>query len=123
MNLRLGLAATVTSLLLGLGVLTAPVASADVLINGVVSHRCVDHSFRVGVWYQSFSGGSRGYRVSVYAPNGSRIFFRHGKAPSSHWRMWDIPMRHTGRYITVYRSGPRAAHPWHTRYRTAAALC
>jgi hypothetical protein len=123
MHLRAVLAATVTSLLLGVGVLTAPVGSADVLIDGLPSHGCVGHSFQPGVWYQSFSGGSRGYRVSVYAPNGNRILFRHGKAPSSHWRRWNILMTHTGRYITVYRSGPRASNPWHARYHTTAARC
>jgi hypothetical protein len=123
MHPRTTLATIVTSLLLGFGVLTAPVASADVLVESTASRGCVGHSFPVGVWYQSFSGGSRGYRVSVYAPNENRICFRHGKAPSSHWLIWHIPMRHTGRYITVYRSGPHASTPWRSRYHTTAERC
>lgn len=58
------------AMLLGLTLVNAPGASADVLISQPESRVCVGRPFTVGVWYQSYSGGPRRYRIDVYAPGG-----------------------------------------------------
>jgi hypothetical protein len=78
-------------------------ARADVLVNQPDSSVRVGNTFRVGVWYQQFSGGSRWYSVAVYNPAGHRILNQHGYAPSAHWRFWKIRVLMTGKYLTVYR--------------------
>jgi hypothetical protein len=86
------------------GVLAATVpASADVLVNQPASSVCVGKTFKVGVWYQQFSGGPRAYRVAVYNPSWRRVLYKHGRAPSSHWKFWRIRASRTGKYHTVYR--------------------
>lgn len=54
------------------------------------------------------------FTISIYDPNGRRVFYRHGLAPT-HWRMWayDPPAKpdSVGDYLVgVYRTayGP---HP------------
>jgi hypothetical protein len=62
-------------------------ASADVLVQAppkVVS--CVE-AMQLGVWYQSFSGGPRWFSVSVYRPDGRRVFYRHGLATTT-WKIF-----------------------------------
>lgn len=77
----------------------------------------------VGVWYQSYSGGSRTYRVDVYAPSGRRVLHERGKAGSDHWRYWRIKARSQGTYKTVYRSGSNVADPWRAVFRTRSRPC
>src|SRR3954447_14347835 len=43
-------------------------ASADVLVNAPRSQVCKGQGFRVGVWYQSFSGGLAGIESACTAP-------------------------------------------------------
>jgi hypothetical protein len=86
------------------GVLSASPAAADVLVNQPAQHVCVGHSFKVGVWYQSYSGGSRKYRVRVFAPNGTKLLDRHGKAHSAHWKYWHIQATSHGTYRTKYNT-------------------
>ncbi len=123
MRSRGAVAAILTSIVLGLGVVLASSASAQVLINAPAPKVCVHHTFRIGVWYQSFSGGSRGYRVAVYGPSGRRIFYRHGQAPSEHWQFWHIDTGISGRFTTVYRSGPEAKPQWRKTFHTDAHPC
>ena len=82
---------------------TAVPASATVLFNQPVARVCIGHTFKVGVWYQSFSGGSRKYRVTVRNPDGTVVLYQTGKAPTSRWRFWHVPAREAGTYRTVYR--------------------
>jgi hypothetical protein len=86
-----------------------------VLVNQPVSSVCVGKSFRVGVFYQRYSGGSRAYRVAVYNPQGRRILYRHGRA-STTWKFWTIHPKLTGVYRTVYSGHWRSPKVW-TKYR------
>lgn len=90
----------------------------DVLINYPARHVCVGHRFTVGVWYQSFSGHSRRYSVSVYNPQRVRILHKTGSAPSSHWRFWKIRPTESGKYHTIYRG--TGAVPYVARFTTRA---
>jgi hypothetical protein len=94
------------ALLTGFGIVIggATTASAVVLVNQPPSRVCVGHTFRVGVWYQQFSGGSRRYRVTVYNPQRQVILHKTGQAPSSHWRFWRVTAAQTGDYHTTYRT-------------------
>lgn len=106
---------TVLAILLG----TVGPARADVLVNQPASSVRVGNTFRVGVWYQQYSGGSRWYSVAVYNPAGHRILNQHGSAPSTHWRFWKIQARTTGKYLTVYR-GITQGKAWVYRVTTHA---
>jgi hypothetical protein len=92
-----------------------PVTPTVVLVNQPPARVCVGQKIKVGVWYQP-SGGSRRYRVDVYNPKGKRVFHRHGRATSAHWRFWYVPATMAGRYRTVYWGHFRNAKDW-TPYR------
>jgi len=89
---------------------------AVLLVNQPVSTVCVSKTFKVGVWYQKFSGGSRAYRVAVYNPAGKRILYRHGRAPSAAWKFWKIHPKLAGKYHTVYSGHWRRPGKW-SKYR------
>jgi hypothetical protein len=111
------------ALTLAATVLPAAPASADVLVSAPHSSVCQDRHFKVGVWYQSYSGEPRTYRVDVYAPSGRRVLHEQGKARADHWRYWRIEARAGGSYKTVYRSGRSVADPWRAVYRTRSRPC
>lgn len=90
----------------------APTAPAVVLINRPVSSLCSGHRFKVGVWYQSFSGGSRAYRVSIWGPRHIRFFYRHGLASAKHWRFWKVKAGRRGRYRIVYAGHRPGSKKW-----------
>lgn len=94
----------------------AAAAPAVVLINQPVSTLCAGQKFRVGVWYQSFSGGSRAYRISIWGPRHIRFFYRHGLASAKHWRFWMVKAGRRGRYRIVY-SGHRPGSKKWTRFQ------
>jgi hypothetical protein len=94
----------------------ARVTPTVVLVNQPPARVCVGQKIQVGVWYQP-SGGSRRYRVDVYNPKGKRIFHRHGRAPSSHWRFWYVRAAMAGRYRVVYWGHFKNPKTW-TPYRT-----
>jgi len=94
----------------------APAVPALVLINRPVNTLCSGHSFKVGVWYQSFSGGSRAYRVSIWGPRHIRFFYRHGLASAKHWRFWKVTAGRRGRYRIVYAGHRPGSKRW-TRFQ------
>ena len=89
-----------------------------VLVNAPARSVCAGHKFKVGVWFQRISGGSRAYRISVSGPRHRRFFYRAGKAPSARWRLWKVLAGRAGKYRTVY-SGHR---PGSTKWTTFLAI-
>jgi hypothetical protein len=75
-----------------------------VLVNQPASRVCVGSRFTVGAWYQSFSGGSRAYRIAVYNPKGWLVFWTKGYASSTAWRLWHISAWRKGNFRTVYHT-------------------
>lgn len=94
-----------------------PQAAQVVLVSQPARSVCTGHKFRIGVWYQQHSGGSRAYRVSVSGPRHRRFFHRAGQAPSGQWRFWRVLAGRSGRYRIVY-SGHRPGSSAWTRYVT-----
>jgi hypothetical protein len=95
---------------------TAGPAKADVLINYVSPSVHVGQSIEVGVWYQSFSGGPRGYWAGVWSyPAHKWIFTRSGDASATGWTSWSVKLPERGEYATVYGT-PR--HPGSGTVRT-----
>jgi hypothetical protein len=93
-------------------------ASPDVvLINQPVRSVCAGRTFKVGVWYQQYSGGSAAYRIAIWGPRRVRFFYRHGIAPSAHWRFWRVKAGRAGRYRIVY-SGHRPGSLTWSRFVT-----
>lgn len=77
--------------------------SEVVLVNQPASKVCVGSRFTVGVWYQSLSGGSRAYRIAVYNPKRSLVFWKSGYATTT-WQFWHIRAWRTGNFRTVYHT-------------------
>jgi hypothetical protein len=94
----------------------APAAPAVVLVNQPLNSVCSGHKFTVGVWYQSLSGGSRAYRISITGPRHRRFFYRHGEASAQNWRYWHVTAGRHGRYRIVY-SGHRPGSSKWSRYQ------
>lgn len=92
--------------------IVAPTAPAVVLVNQPVNSLCSGHRFKVGVWYQSFSGGSRAYRISIWGPRHVRFFYRHGLASARHWRFWKVKAGRRGRYRIVYAGHRPGSEKW-----------
>jgi hypothetical protein len=84
---------------LATGVAAAP-ASADVLVSDPGTHAsgCV----KVGVWYQSFSGGPRNAEIRILSKHKRTRFDRHVKAVASHWKYWSFCPDTSGRYLVRY---------------------
>lgn len=87
-------------------------APAVVLINQPVNTLCSGQKFRVGVWYQSFSGGSRAYRISIWGPRHIRFFYRQGLASAKRWRFWMVKAGRRGRYRIVYSGHRPGSTKW-----------
>ncbi len=102
----------------------AVAAPAVVLVNRPVNSVCTGHKFTVGVWYQSISGGSRAYRISIWGPRHTRFFYRHGLASSKTWRYWHVKAGRTGSYRVVYAGHQPGSAKW-SRYHviTHARRC
>jgi hypothetical protein len=89
----------------------AAAASADVLISMPQQFMGCAQAIRLGVWYQSYSGGPRWYSVSVFRPDGHRVFYRSGLATTT-WRYFgyrpisdpDVPLG-MSTYRVVYGGG------------------
>ncbi len=115
-----------TALALAVVTLAASAAPADamVLVNQPASSVCVGHTFKVGVWYQQYSGGSRAYRVAVYSPSGKRLLYKHGRASSARWRYWKVRATQLGKYHTIYSGHWKHPKRWdHYKVTTKARPC
>ena len=100
----------------------APPASADVLVHVPDSRKCVGKKFKVGVWYQAWSGGPRGVRVRVVGPNGKTVLRKSVRATGD-WRYWPVRAKHRGAYRTIYKQGRHGKPAWKQTFRTRAHRC
>ena len=89
-------------------------APAVVLVNAPARSVCAGHKFKVGVWFQQISGGSRAYRISISGPEHRRFFHRAGSAPSAGWRFWRVLAGRAGKYRTVYSAHRPGSTKWTT---------
>lgn len=122
MNLisRTAVAAIALAAVLGTGAAPIPAASASarpavitsaVLVQYPRPRICLGHHFTVGVWSQSGTA-DRAYRVAVYNPAHQRVLYRHGRAPTSRWKLWRVHATKAGRYHTIYHAdGVRVRYP------------
>jgi hypothetical protein len=99
-------AATIAGVIVLAGVMAltfAGAAKADVLINYDGGKIHLGQFLKLGVWYQSFSGGPRNYWEGVWSvPQRKWIFQHYGKAPSGGWQYWYVKPSKRGEYHTVY---------------------
>ena len=102
-GIRKRIAAAAAAAVIGSVVMPAEPASAVVLVNAPRSAAPVGGHLEIGVWYRTFDGGPRAYRVKVINPAGRAVFFRAGEAPT-HWKIWRIAVHRVGIWRTVYRT-------------------
>jgi hypothetical protein len=79
----------------------ATAAQARVLANAPASRICVGRAIRVGVWYQSYSGGPRWLRIAIHNPRDAVVWRKSGSATTT-WRYFKYHPRRAGFYRTVY---------------------
>lgn len=100
MVLRLALALCALSLLL-----LPAAAMGDVLVNAIrPSTVSCGKAVKLGVWYQSFSGGPRWARISVKNARGKIVWHRNVRATAAHWRYWRYKGKCGARYVAVYKT-------------------
>ena len=93
-------------------------ALADVLVSAPPTRICLGTgSIKVGVWYQTYSGGPRWFRVSIFDARGARVLYWRGNA-IARWRYKAYRPVRVGLYRTVYQT-PGGA----TRFSTRAVIC
>lgn len=96
----------------------APAARADVLIRDPGTRICLTRSIKVGVWYQSYSGGPRTFRIKILDPRGNTVFRKSGRATTT-WRYWRYRPTRLGVYKVVY-SGKGWRAPYNVRVRACS---
>ncbi len=77
-------------------------ASAEVLVNAIkpTTLSC-GAPVKVGVWYQSFSGGPRWARIVIRTSAGRTVWRRSTTARTS-WRYWYVYMLCGRHYVVTY---------------------
>jgi hypothetical protein len=92
-----GFAAVAVALLVG-----SAAAGADVLVSAIEpTTLACGKSVKVGVWYQSSTGGPRSARITIKASRGT-VVWRRNVAATSRWRYWRYKPSCGGRYVVVY---------------------
>jgi hypothetical protein len=87
-----------------------PAAHADVLVNAPPPSVSCASGIKVGVWYQSFSGGPRWARISIRNAAGATVWQRHVSA-RTRWRYWRFHGACGRRYAVIYQT-----HSGRTRF-------
>ena len=102
------------------GLLAAPTAHAEVLVNAI-AHRTIrcGGAVKLGIWYQSSSGGPDWAEVRVIShPSGEIVWERLGiAAPSSHWKIWFYHPACGHRYTVSYTVPNHANRPVRASFR------
>ena len=92
-------------------------ARADVLVNKPRGRVCVGGVIKTGVWYQSYSGGPRWFKVRILNPRDRVVFSARGRA-TTRWRYWKFRPRRPGLFRTVYR-----VPGWRAQFETRVRRC
>jgi hypothetical protein len=85
-------------------------ARADVLVNAPPPSVSCAGGIKVGVWYQSFSGGPRWARIAIRTAAGRTVWHR-SVAAGTRWRYWRFHGRCGRRYAVIYET-----HAGRTRF-------
>jgi len=85
--------------------IAAPLARADVLVAYPGTSVACGDSIKLGVWYQSYSGGPRNARIEVLSAR-KQVLMRKRVTASTTWRYW---------YYT-----PRCGRHYYVRYTVPA---
>jgi hypothetical protein len=78
-------------------------ARADVLVNAPAASVGCRTGIRVGVWYQSYSGGPRWARITIRSASGKTVWHRRVTA-TTRWRYWRFHGTCGRRYSVVYET-------------------
>ena len=92
-------------------------AKADVLVSYPGESRCISRSIKVGVWYQSYSGGARRYTLKIVDPRGTLVLRKSGRA-STTWRYWRYRPQQLGMHKVIY-----SGSGWHAPYEVRVRNC
>jgi hypothetical protein len=83
------------------GLATCPPARADVLVNAPPPSVSCRSGIKVGVWYQSYSGGPRWARITIRSASGKAVW-RRSVTATSRWRYFRFRGTCGRRYSVVY---------------------
>lgn len=91
-------------LLLGL----PAVATADVLVNAPKANEGCGKKIKVGVWYQSSSGGKKWAHIKIVNKNGTVVWHKNVKATGT-WKYWYYKGKCGGHYTVKYTTAKGSA--------------
>jgi hypothetical protein len=91
-------------------------AGADVLVSAIQpTTLACGKAVKVGVWYQSSTGGPRWARITIKASRGTVVWRRNVTAPSR-WRYWRYKPSCGRRYVVFYTTaGGTARFPFRVK--------
>ena len=110
------LAGTVLSLVVAVSVAATSTASADVLVNAVklTTLKC-GAQVKVGIWYQSSSGGRRWARITIRTRSG-RLVWRKSATARTTWRDWYVYTLCGQHYVLTYTTaGGTSSFPFYVK--------
>lgn len=95
---------TCLAVLAGALFLSPAVAAGDVLVNAIEPPTVgCGKPVKLGVWYQSFSGGPRWAHVTIKNARG-KVVWRRNVVATTTWRYWHYTGRCGRRYVAVYQT-------------------
>lgn len=92
-------------------------ARADVLVRYPGESVCSSRVVKVGVWYQSYSGGPRRFRVRIVNPDGEVVLRKSGRATTT-WKYWRYRPQKVGMHKVIY-----SGVDWRAPYKVRVNAC
>jgi hypothetical protein len=90
-------------------------AMGDVLVNSVKSSVACGNSVKLGVWYDSSSGGPRWAHMTVKTSKGVVVWHKNVTAKKT-WRYWHYTGKCGTHYVAIYKTARGTAKfPFHVR--------
>jgi hypothetical protein len=78
-------------------------AAANVLVNAPKASVACGKSVKLGVWYQSFSGGPRWAKITVKNSKGNVVWHKSVTATTP-WQYWYYKGKCASHYVAIYKT-------------------
>lgn len=96
-------------MLLVLGLLAPAAASGDVLVNAIhPSTVACGKSVKLGVWYQSSSGGPKWAHITIETKTGKTVWHKNVVATTT-WQYWHYKGKCGTSYVAIYTTARGSA--------------
>ena len=97
-------------MLLVLGLLAPAAASGDVLVNAIhPSTVACGKSVKLGVWYQSSSGGPKWAHITIETKAGKTVVWHKNVVATTTWQYWHYKGKCGTSYVAIYTTSRGSA--------------